>query len=277
MEDPAELLDSKAELDQEELERLLRENRALKGRLDELERENRLLKQRNFDLSMRYGRNVENRRNPFELEFSEDETPQPENAEEARSSDNNEVSGAGYSVEDSELSGKEPDEAHADLPKVAIDSQVTLTTKSSPRANKRSSIEGATKQRRDKEVAGGNDASVYAEDGDADAEGTSPADKKGTSSGSRDKKDRRPAADKFDITDRDGSAKHNGDGEPSAVPKEKKLGAVRDDDEQRHGGLARRKEARQVKCYAELDGHDGAIYSTMYSPDGSMIASASFD
>ncbi|ORX73745.1 WD40 repeat-like protein [Linderina pennispora] len=52
---------------------------------------------------------------------------------------------------------------------------------------------------------------------------------------------------------------------------------MRDDDEQRHSGLARRKEARQVKCYAELDGHDGAIYSTQYSPDGGMIASASFD
>ncbi|KAJ2841225.1 hypothetical protein J3B02_005987, partial [Coemansia erecta] len=124
MEDPTELLDSKAELDQEEIERLLRENRALKGRLDELERENRLLKQRNFDLSMRYGRNVENRRQPFELVFSDSDNEDNEDNEDSQNdndndnssnskdplavdnssiaSDNNEVSGAGYSVEESE-------------------------------------------------------------------------------------------------------------------------------------------------------------------------------
>ncbi|KAI8324811.1 WD40 repeat-like protein [Martensiomyces pterosporus] len=138
MEDPVELLGSKAELDQEEMERLLRENRALKGRLDELERENRLLKQRNFDLSMRYGRSVENRRQPFEIE------------------------------------------------------------------------------------------------------------KKST----RDSEDRHGA----------GAGGGAGGGAGSGA-----------------GSSSRRKEAKQLKCYAELDGHEGAIYSTQYSPIGNLIVSASFD
>ncbi|KAJ2795566.1 hypothetical protein H4S07_006451, partial [Coemansia furcata] len=32
-----------------------------------------------------------------------------------------------------------------------------------------------------------------------------------------------------------------------------------------------------LKCYAELDGHEGAIYSTQYSGSGGLVASASFD
>ncbi|KAJ2741819.1 hypothetical protein GGI20_004914, partial [Coemansia sp. BCRC 34301] len=123
MEDPTELLDSKAELDQEEMERLLRENRALKGRLDELERENRLLKQRNFDLSMRYGRSAENRRQPFELVFSDsdggDDGDGNDGGSLSNGTDNNDVSGAGYSIEESESgidvnSGNESAEGAAD-------------------------------------------------------------------------------------------------------------------------------------------------------------------
>ncbi|KAI9477462.1 WD40-repeat-containing domain protein [Coemansia mojavensis] len=140
MDDSVELLDSKAELDQEEMERLFRENRALKNRLDELERENRLLKQRNFDLSMRYGRNAENRRQPFELIFSDSDTGE----------------------------GAEP-----------------------------------------------NNSSNASDDGD-----------------------------------------------------------------ERHGGAGsgvRRREAKQLKCYAELEGHTGAVYSVQYAPAGGLVASASFD
>ncbi|KAJ2659924.1 hypothetical protein IWW48_003219 [Coemansia sp. RSA 1200] len=43
------------------------------------------------------------------------------------------------------------------------------------------------------------------------------------------------------------------------------------------GGAGRRREAKQLKCYAELDGHEGAIYSTQYSHSGNLVASASFD
>ncbi|KAJ2162385.1 hypothetical protein GGF46_000749 [Coemansia sp. RSA 552] len=192
MDDPiAELLNSKAELDQEELERLLRENRALKSRLDEVERENRLLKQRNYDLSMRYGRSAENRRQAFELAFSDSDG----DGGLERSSN---VSETNDVVEERSEAGAEYAET--------VD-----------RGTRRNSLSGQSARSTDRQQAGGPRAT------DRQVEGE-PAEKKG----------------------------------------------LRD-------GATRRREGRQLKCYAELEGHSGAIYATQYSPTGELVASASFD
>ncbi|KAJ2463278.1 hypothetical protein EV174_006982, partial [Coemansia sp. RSA 2320] len=77
---------------------------------------------------------------------------------------------------------------------------------------------------------------------------------------------------------RDGSARY---ADIEAAPaKDKK--PVRESEERHGGGGAtggpsRRREAKQIKCYAEMDGHDGAIYSAQYSRSGGLVASASFD
>ncbi|KAJ2310661.1 hypothetical protein IWW54_003070 [Coemansia sp. RSA 2705] len=244
MDDSVDLLDSKAELDQEEMERLLRENRALKGRLDELERENRLLKQRNFDLSMRYGRSAENRRQPFELVFSDSDAGDGlENEHSSNISEANDVSGAGYSVEESE--------GHSG-PEYAGDSGIGLaaSTAGDPATGsetpaKSSGAEGAAVEMARKDRA-------------------------------RDKQQRR-MADAWDA-ERDGSARL---ADVDSAPAREKKG------DERHGAAGgangaggsgtRRREAKQLKCYAELDGHGGAIYSTQYSPSGGLVASASFD
>ncbi|KAJ1864028.1 hypothetical protein LPJ78_003636 [Coemansia sp. RSA 989] len=252
MDDSVELLDSKAELDQEEMERLFRENRALKNRLDELERENRLLKQRNFDLSMRYGRNAENRRQPFELIFSDSDTgegAEPNNSSNA--SDGNDVSGAGYSVEDSEnQSGPEdtgePGEGTAgstDVRKTAESTQAPVAEKHSQSTEKRSQT---TERRRS-----------------GDAAGRAKAQER-----------QRRAGDAWD-GERDGSGRL---ADVDSGPMREKS-SVRDGDE-RHGGAGsgvRRREAKQLKCYAELEGHTGAVYSVQYAPAGGLVASASFD
>ncbi|KAJ2693451.1 hypothetical protein H4R19_006011, partial [Coemansia spiralis] len=223
MDDPAELLDSKAELDQEELARLVRENRALKGRLDELERENRLLKQRNYDLSMRYGRSAENRRQPFELAFvgSEDN-----DISSTGSDHNNEFGGNMASVEESE-SGHE---CHS-------------------RAESMSgSCAGRPEQAQQHlPVAAARD---------------DPGDEPDDCDPTRKEKTPERARQPTDAADADAEAARERRG-------------VREGEE-RHGG-ARRKEARQLKCYAELEGHAGAIYSVQYAPTGGLVASASFD
>ncbi|KAJ2373140.1 hypothetical protein GGI05_007519, partial [Coemansia sp. RSA 2603] len=78
--------------------------------------------------------------------------------------------------------------------------------------------------------------------------------------------------------DRDGSARH-GDVESGSTRERR---GARDADDRPSattaaGGSSRRKEAKQLKCHGELEGHAGAIYSTQYSPSGTLIASASFD
>ncbi|KAJ2224995.1 hypothetical protein GGF40_002415 [Coemansia sp. RSA 1286] len=340
MEDPSELLDSKAELDQEEIERLLRENRALKGRLDELERENRLLKQRNFDLSMRYGRSVENRRQPFELVFSDsdddnsndidesyaDENDNGETAHRGEqfgvdnnsvASDNNEVSGAGYSVEESE-SGRDAQSGTESLgarePKVRFlagsdnSSSAGLADKV---AAADSLFEAASPGRSVDSKSSANASSSKTTPAGFPVE--SSTGRVGSSAaGGKERlreKLRRDVLDVYDA-DRDGSARH-ADIE-SGPAKERK--AYRENNDDRQGanaaatalstlsvapaavasgagagagasgaagaagsGSSRRKEAKQFKCYAELDGHEGAIYTAQYSPTGERIASASFD
>ncbi|KAJ2797640.1 hypothetical protein H4R20_005112 [Coemansia guatemalensis] len=305
MDDPTELLDSKAELDQEEMERLLRENRALKGRLDELERENRLLKQRNFDLSMRYGRSVENRRQPFELVFSDSDVDggdEEENGNSTYGSDNNDVSGAGYSVEGSE-SGREghsgtestgnartddsqqaivrPESIEASVPKgSAVPLELSNDKRSTQQRTKTrsGSISGLSAKRASATYAGTYpDASALVQGVAGEkpvAADTANKDKM------RDKQRRAIGMLDASDADRDGSARL-ADSESTATSREKK--GVRDSEE-RHGGAgtgagsgARRQEAKQLKCYAELDGHGGAIYSTQYSPSGGHVASASFD
>ncbi|KAJ2043660.1 hypothetical protein H4S04_006645 [Coemansia sp. S16] len=337
MEDPTELLDSKAELDQEEMERLLRENRALKGRLDELERENRLLKQRNFDLSMRYGRSAENRRQPFELVFSDSD--QDENGagndgdgggSTSNGSDNNEVSGAGYSIEESE-SGRDGNSGNE-----SADGATTYDTKTELRAVRPATVSSVS-------TATSAGAGVVAEDtaqaisdhspaanssdkgvqskstarwsdggrrraskGDAVMTAGPEASSKGGDSATATSKtigaeipvlratvpiqgsgqpgnaarirDKQRRVLDISDADREGSARY-ADVE-SAPAKEKR--PVRDNEDRHGGGSAaggpsRRKEAKQLKCYAELDGHEGAIYSTQYSGSGGLVASASFD
>ncbi|KAJ2767143.1 hypothetical protein IWQ57_004075, partial [Coemansia nantahalensis] len=221
MDDPAETLDAKAELDQEELARLVRENRALKGRLDELERENRLLKQRNYDLSMRYGRSAENRRQPFELAFVGGE----DNDLSSAGSDHNELGGNMASVEESE-SGRE---GHS----------------------RTESMSGSCAGR--PEHAPQPQAPEEPADDADDGDDGFPARKEKTP-----ERARRAA----DATDADTEAARE------------RRGVL--EGEERHGG-ARRKEARQLKCYAELEGHAGAIYSAQYAPAGGLVASASFD
>ncbi|KAJ2504550.1 hypothetical protein IWW47_002477, partial [Coemansia sp. RSA 2052] len=312
MEDPTELLDSKAELDQEEMERLLRENRALKGRLDELERENRLLKQRNFDLSMRYGRSAENRRQPFELVFADsdqgEDGAENDGASSSNGSDNNEVSGAGYSIEESESgrdgnSGNESADGAAAIaasdnnlqPRAARtatgkDAEERVHDASEPAANlseKSKTRRGDESMRRASKgpavleelgVTGGiaATASPKAADIPGPRPTTSTLSAGLPSNAVRMREKQRRVLDISDA-DREGSARH-ADVE-SAPAKEKR--PVRDNEE-RHGGGAtggpsRRKEAKQLKCYAELDGHEGAIYSTQYSGSGGLVASASFD
>ncbi|KAJ2416687.1 hypothetical protein GGF41_005470, partial [Coemansia sp. RSA 2531] len=337
MEDPTELLDSKAELDQEEMERLLRENRALKGRLDELERENRLLKQRNFDLSMRYGRSAENRRQPFELVFSDSDQDEDGAGNDgdgggstSNGSDNNEVSGAGYSIEESESgrdgnSGNESadgattydtkTELRAVRPATvssvstatsagtgvvaedtaqAISDHSPATNPSDKGAQSKSTTRWSDGGRRraskgDAVMAAGPEASSRGGDSATAASKTVGAEvavsratapilgsgQPGNAARIRDKQRR-----VLDISDadREGSARY-ADVE-SAPAKEKR--PVRDSEDRHGGGSAaggpsRRKEAKQLKCYAELDGHEGAIYSTQYSGSGGLVASASFD
>ncbi|KAJ2908565.1 hypothetical protein GGI21_002761, partial [Coemansia aciculifera] len=294
MEDPTELLDSKAELDQEEMERLLRENRALKGRLDELERENRLLKQRNFDLSMRYGRSAENRRQPFELVFSDSDQDEGRadndgggGGNSSDGTDNNEASGAGYSIEESE-SGRDGNSGNES----AEGATAAYDTKIQPRAARTStgknhsnsdgpaaSVFGKSKTSVGPEELGSSKGTVAAP---AESKKVAGAEASGVglpSSVVRVREKQRRVLDISDA-DRDGSARH-ADVE-SAPAKDKR--SMRDSEE-RHGGgsgsaaggPSRRKEAKQLKCYAELDGHEGAIYSTQYSGSGGLVASASFD
>ncbi|PVU84598.1 hypothetical protein BB559_007538 [Furculomyces boomerangus] len=67
--DPLARFGSKADLDQEEIDRLRQEISNLKSRLEELERKNRVLKQRNYEITMRYSRNPLNRKHPMQLNF----------------------------------------------------------------------------------------------------------------------------------------------------------------------------------------------------------------
>ncbi|KAJ1807005.1 hypothetical protein LPJ75_004913, partial [Coemansia sp. RSA 2598] len=342
----------------EEIERLLRENRALKGRLDELERENRLLKQRNFDLSMRYGRSVENRRQPFELVFSDsdscnndgtldndnnsndnDDDNGSENDNESSAhcneplagdnnsmaSDNNDVSGAGYSVEESEsgrdahsgtesLGAREPkvrflgslDNGNsAGLADRAAVSDSPFETASTGRSLESRSSANASSGKATPAAIFSIESSI-ARMASSAVLGLGPA-----ASGKERMRDklRRDVLDTYDA-DRDGSARH-ADVE-SGPAKERKAHRETGDDRQGAGAMAtaastvpvalaaaasgagagagaggaagaagsgssRRKEAKQLKCYAELDGHEGAIYAAQYSPAGERIASASFD
>ncbi|KAJ1734306.1 hypothetical protein LPJ61_001153 [Coemansia biformis] len=249
MDDSAELLDSKAELDQEELERLLRENRALKGRLDELERENRLLKQRNFDLSMRYGRSAENRRQPFELVFAGSE----DNDNSSIVSDSNELDGNGFSVDESE-SGRE---GHS-----GAESMGDTWARRPGQQQQRQRVEEERSERRRE-----------GREGQAEEGGGAGGGHTGTpaaAAGDPAKKERTPeqARRAADPAEADSE---------SAAARERR--GVREGDERHGGGIGggRRNEARQLKCYAELDGHAGAIYSAQYAPTGELVASASFD
>ncbi|KAJ2091988.1 hypothetical protein IW138_001354 [Coemansia sp. RSA 986] len=340
MEDPAELLDSKAELDQEEIERLLRENRALKGRLDELERENRLLKQRNFDLSMRYGRSVENRRQPFEIVFSdsdldedEDEDDDDEDRENGGNSDER-GSNVDYDNEvsddislDNEKNGhtQSRNSVAEDAIKVTPGNRSSIGFSLATTGNSSISsvtfseacIEGSARNAdngtRCKKVGGSyNSVSDSATDSDVNNLGSKapsnytshknsqqdvsgvyggsqsrPTDKRDTMSESIDLSNKEDTCEKpvrfpeIPDSDRDGVSKQV-DIEAATAAKERR--GQRDNEEQRlgstnsaGGGVLRRKEAKQLKCYAELDGHEGAIYSTQYSPSGSLVASASFD
>ncbi|KAJ2492051.1 hypothetical protein IWW37_001765 [Coemansia sp. RSA 2050] len=334
MEDPTELLDSKAELDQEEMERLLRENRALKGRLDELERENRLLKQRNFDLSMRYGRSAENRRQPFELVFPDSDEDEDGGGSTSNGSDNNEVSGAGYSIEESESgrdinSGNESaDGATAHDSKTELraarpvtgapastaapagtnaisedrartsdngNSAASLSDKNIPSKGKtkwsdgsrRRASKGANGMAVELKAAKEDNGTVVTQEAIAAraASAEAPVARPATSlqgaglpsSVVRIREKQRRVLEMSDA-DREGSARY-ADVESSPA-KEKR--PVRDNEDRHGGGSAasgpsRRKEAKQLKCYAELDGHEGAIYSTQYSGSGCLVASASFD
>ncbi|KAJ2355981.1 hypothetical protein IWW50_004066 [Coemansia erecta] len=296
MDDSAELLDSKAELDQEEMERLLRSNRALKGRLDELERENRLLKQRNFDLSMRYGRSAENRQKPFELVFSDSDGGDGcvDNSSN-NASDNNDVSGAGYSVEESE-SGTEF-AGEVGLQSMAVEGAVnakdlangrdsvsfkdsvnvrdTVSSKDSGNANDLVSSKDlgnakdtinskATVTAKDKASAKDKaNAKDPAEDMAAAATIAEPPGK------DKPRDRQRRLADSWD-GDRDGSARL---ADVDSAPAKERKGVA----EASAGSGSRRREAKQLKCYAELDGHEGAIYAAQYSPLGGLVASASFD
>ncbi|KAJ2546583.1 hypothetical protein IWW35_004966 [Coemansia sp. RSA 1878] len=263
MDDSADVLDSKAELDQEEMERLLRENRALKGRLDELERENRLLKQRNFDLSMRYGRSAENRRQPFELVFADcdagDACVNSSNA-----SDVNDVSGAGYSGEGSE-SGRE---GHSGTEDAGDDSMLHIVAKDTHdstvlKADNAALNSDSTVLTIDKRITQNTPTA-------ADSSERIPALTVAVKDKARDKP--RRMADAWD-GEKDGSARLAD--VDSAAGKDKK--AVHDGDDRHNASASRRREAKQLRCYAELDGHSGAIYATQYSATGALVASASFD
>ncbi|OMJ20258.1 WD repeat-containing protein 5 [Smittium culicis] len=68
-EDPVARFGNRADLDQEEIDKLRQEILNLKGRLDDLERKNRILKQQNYDLTIRYSRNPANRKIPMPIAF----------------------------------------------------------------------------------------------------------------------------------------------------------------------------------------------------------------
>ncbi|KAJ1888633.1 hypothetical protein LPJ66_008472 [Kickxella alabastrina] len=278
MDGPTETLDSKAELDQEEIERLLRENRALKGRLDELERENRLLKQRNFDLSMRYGRSVENRRQPFELVFSdsENEGEQDQNSDEAEG--DNRVGEEDVAENSSNVSDNNNNEAGSDAGGYTVE-ESDISRKGG------SGTEGSGAREQRLNILTGTNFSSISAPAEA-AEGANPAKRRNSSSTHKsssnlgtDRATRDASAGKFDTaaSEADGSSRY-ADSESPALTKEKK--SLRENADERQGvagGSSRRKEAKQLKCYAELEGHEGAIYSTQYSPTGDRVASASFD
>ncbi|KAJ1677437.1 hypothetical protein EV182_006181 [Spiromyces aspiralis] len=73
MQDPYTAFAARADLDQEEMERMRRDIKKKKAQIDDLERENRLLKQRNYELSIRYGKLLQDCNHPFELVFSDSE------------------------------------------------------------------------------------------------------------------------------------------------------------------------------------------------------------
>lgn len=265
MEDSAELLDSKAELDQEELDRLLRDNQALKGRLDELERENRQLRQRNFDLSVRYGRSVENRRQPFELAFSDSE-----HQEDIDDTDNGVASG---SIDGSETtttnSSKNNETMEAtDNPGKGATNGKTVASDAKRRSNKNNGDGMAASA-----TSGGINEAAAAVTDQKTSRRTSykgkPQERGGGDSGvpdaerDRDTESSTPSRDKRSV----GEDQQRLNGGAPAIP----TAATGT------SGASRRKAAKQLKCYAELDGHEGAIYSTQYSPSGILMASASFD
>ncbi|KAJ2513006.1 hypothetical protein GGI11_004555, partial [Coemansia sp. RSA 2049] len=347
MEDPVELLDSKAELDQEEIERLLRENRSLKGRLDELERENRLLKQRNFDLSMRYGRSVENRRQPFEIVFSDSDLDEDEDSSSNNDSKNNnkdkadesndgnrQISDTFYDNESINTGQGSKNRDHAidkhdldpGLARVAengnsIDSAVPFSETSTNIIHTQSADNNVSNRISGARYNSVNDAAPGSEVSNTvsnttlhDTNHTSPsqetsnvgdksnpgiqntpgglqeqaAEKSGDynegpeSFGKENCRESAMRAPDTPDSSRDGNTK-NGDGEAGILAREKR--GMRDGEDQRlgtagggsGGGAGRRREAKQLKCYAELDGHEGAIYSTQYSHSGNLVASASFD
>ncbi|KAJ1799315.1 hypothetical protein LPJ59_001922 [Coemansia sp. RSA 2399] len=301
MEDSTEFLDSKAELDQEEIERLLRENRGLKGRLDELERENRLLKQRNFDLSMRYGRSAENRRQPFDIVFSDSDLEDGgcDNTGNSDTSPGRRTGERGHSrnsVHEDAISTTPNNRSSIGL-SLATTGNSSISSVTFSEACTEGSARNAGGDTKHKEAGSScnsvgdsaTDSDVYSSHQEAsgvqarhtpsshDVHGYSrnrPTDTSGF------------LDETVEHSDRDGDRSEisrNADAEAAAATKEKR--GQRDSEEQRlgttnnssGGGTLRRKEAKQLKCYAELDGHEGAIYSTQYSPSGSLVASASFD
>ncbi|KAJ2842514.1 hypothetical protein GGI22_007528, partial [Coemansia erecta] len=231
-------------------------NRGLKGRLDELERENRLLKQRNFDLSMRYGRSAENRRQPFDIVFSDSDL-EDEGCDNTGNSDTS----AGRRTGER---GHSRNSVHEDA--------ISFTP------NNRNSIGLSLATTGNSSISSVTFSEAYAEGSTRNA-GSDTKNKEACSSYSS-------VGDS--ATD---SGLYNSHQEASGVqarytPSSHDVhGYSRNREEQRlgttnssgGGGTLRRKEAKQLKCYAELDGHEGAIYSTQYSPSGSLVASASFD
>ncbi|KAJ2549475.1 hypothetical protein EV175_004437, partial [Coemansia sp. RSA 1933] len=302
MEDPAELLDSKAELDQEEIERLLRENRGLKGRLDELERENRLLKQRNFDLSMRYGRSAENRRQPFEIVFSDsdldDDEDDDNNIGELNSGTDDHVHSRN-SVSEDIISATTPNKRNSFDLGLATTGNSSISSVTFSEECTEGSTRSTRNNGKNKRVSASY-SSVGESATDSDVNNVGPRapppdytvhsnsshqeDTTGVKATSKPSSHDVYGSSQSLTTDKpeylDETSRHM-DTE-AAVPKEKR--GQRDNEEQRHGAAAnnsgsasRRKEAKQLKCYAELDNHEGAIYSVQYSPPGSFVASASFD
>ncbi|PVU96729.1 hypothetical protein BB561_000990 [Smittium simulii] len=65
--EPASRFESKADLDQKEIDQLRQEIVALKTRIEDLERNNRILKQRNYDLTINYSRDASNRNRPMPI------------------------------------------------------------------------------------------------------------------------------------------------------------------------------------------------------------------
>ncbi|OMJ23681.1 WD repeat-containing protein 5 [Smittium culicis] len=83
-EDPVARFGNRADLDQEEIDKLRQEILNLKGRLDDLERKNRILKQQNYDLTIRYSRNPANRKLPMPIAFEN----QPQDSQAKNFTDN---------------------------------------------------------------------------------------------------------------------------------------------------------------------------------------------